>query len=301
MDIKQALLDLGYSVTDAGKSYRMRPLYRDSDSNNVLSVLKSNGHWCDFSADKKGVFLELVALTLGLKDLNEARSHLENHNFNFDLTDRVEKEKINSPSYFDIKEMDKITNDYSYWEGRGISEKILKEFKNGVCKKGKMKSRSLFPIYGNEKILGFSGRDISGNSPLKWKHLGTKSFWVYPYHLNKNDICDKKEVILVESIGDCLSLFEVGIRNVLVLFGINLSNSILKKLIQIDPDKIYISLNNDSEKNSVGNRAAEEMKKRLSLFFDESQVIIKLPNLKDFNEMLLENREELKEFYDSTT
>lgn len=298
MDIKQTLIDLGYSVTDSGKSYRMRPLYRDSDNNTVLSVLKSNGRWNDFAEGKQGSFLELVALTLGLKDISEARSHLESNNFKFDLIDRTEEEKIVSPSYFDEHEVDKISKDYSYWEGRGISKEVLKEFRSGVCKKGKMKNRYVFPIYSLEnKIAGFSGRDLTGKSLLKWKHLGIKAFWQYPLFINSKDIEEKREIILVESIGDCLSLFEVGIRNALVLFGINLSNNMLKKLIQLDPDKIYISLNNDSEKNSVGNKASEEIQRRLLNFFDEQQVEIRLPRLKDFNEMLIDNKEELKNFY----
>ena len=41
MDFKNILLDLGYSnIKDNGRELRMRPLYRDSNNDTVLSVRK---------------------------------------------------------------------------------------------------------------------------------------------------------------------------------------------------------------------------------------------------------------------
>ena len=45
----------------------------------------------------------------------------------------------------------------------------------------------------------------------------------------------KKELILIESIGDMLSLWSAGIKNTLVIFGLNLSPSLIGALIKIDP------------------------------------------------------------------
>ena len=67
----------------------------------------------------------------------------------------------------------------------------------------------------------------------KWKHLGKKSQWIYPYYspnIRKDihdSILEKESVILVESIGDMLNLFQHGIYNVLVTFSTVISSPLL--------------------------------------------------------------------------
>jgi DNA primase len=152
-----------------------------------------------------------------------------------------------------------------------------------------MKNRYVFPIFDvNNNIIGFSGRDVTNVSKIKWKHLGEKNDFLYPLFLNKNMIEDLKEVILVESIGDMLSLWQAGIKNVLVTFGTNLSLSILNYCLKIDAKKIYVSLNNDSHNNNAGNIGAEKIYSRLKRYFDDNQIKIALPIRKDFGEMTKE-------------
>ena len=73
-----------------------------------------------------------------------------------------------------------------------------------------MQNRYVFPIFDNKNnIIGLSGRKLEAKSNRpKWIHYGKKSKWIYPSFVNKNYIKDKEEVILVESIGDMLSLWE---------------------------------------------------------------------------------------------
>lgn len=110
---------------------------------------------------------------------------------------------------------------------------------------------------------------------------------IYPLFLNYPEIKNKKELIIVESIGDCLSLWEAGIRNTMVLFGVKLQDERLKSILKMDLKKIIISLNNDFEKEEVntGLEASCFIKAKLQNFFDEGQVIIKQPDKKDFGEM----------------
>lgn len=109
-------------------------------------------------------------------------------------------------------------------------------------------------------------------------------------------IKEKKQVVLVESIGDFLALYTVGIKNVLVLFGVSLSAAVIAFLLKHDVAKINICLNNDEEKNSVGNNAAKDIKKELQSYFDESQLnIINLP-YKDINDWLLADKDGLEKF-----
>jgi DNA primase len=96
---------------------------------------------------------------------------------------------------------------------------------------------------------------------------------------------EQREVILVESVGDMLNLWQNGIKNVLVTFGTSLSLPILNQLLKLDIKKIYISLNNDSNKNMAGNIGADKIYSRLKRYFDQRQLKIALPIKKDFGEM----------------
>jgi hypothetical protein len=87
-----------------------------------------------------------------------------------------------------------------------------------------------------------------------------------------------------------LNLWQADIKNVLVTFGTNLSLSILNYCLKIDAKKIYISLNNDANKNNAGNIGAEKTLARLKRYFDDKQLQIALPPKKDFGEM---NKEEI--------
>ncbi len=85
-----------------------------------------------------------------------------------------------------------------------------------------------------------------------------------------------------------LSLWDSGIKNVVVTFGLDVSVSIINFLLRYDIDKIHISFNNDQEGNSAGNMAAEKAKKKLLKYFDFGQVLISLPIKNDFGDMTKE-------------
>jgi hypothetical protein len=87
-----------------------------------------------------------------------------------------------------------------------------------------------------------------------------------------------------------LSLYQAGVKNTIVTFGLEISISILNFLLKIDPNKIYISFNNDSQKNNAGNQACEKGMNKLLRYFDSRQLSIQLPTKKDFGEM---NKEEI--------
>ena len=291
VNVYQILTDLGYKLKDCGKEYRTRPLYRDSDNDTVLKIYKDTGHWFDFKENISGDFTSLVGMTLKLEDPVKAKEWLKDKNFAFHQPKEVSKPLLKSTKKFDLDLLSNLENNHSYWNKRGINNETLSQFKGGVGKAGKMKNRYVFPIFDiKNNIIGFSGRDITNLSKIKWKHLGEKNDFVYPLFLNSEAIEAQKEVILVESIGDMLSLYQAGIKNVLVTFGTSLSLGILNYLLKIDVKKIYISLNNDSNKNNAGNIGAEKTHSRLKRYFDDKQLKIALPTKKDFGEM---NKEEI--------
>jgi hypothetical protein len=285
-EVRDILLKIGYSdLRDFGKQWRMAPLYRPSDNNTSLAVNKLTGQWYDFSARMGGSIQKLIQLTLNLHTLAEASTvlgtlpELQSHaDHKYELT-QVKK--------FDKNLLFKLQKNHEYWENRKISKHIIELFEGGTIFNGKMAYRYVFPIYDeNQDLIGFSGRMLNDKPEFpKWKHCGAKSNWLYPLKLNADIITEYKEVILVESIGDMLSLWENGIKNVLVTFGIEVSKKIIEFLLRINIKHIVVAFNNDEDNEFVGNEAAVDAKKKLMSYFDEDQITIAIPDQKDFGVM----------------
>lgn len=280
-EIRDILTEIGYTLRDCGKEYRTKPLYRDSDNPNVLCIKKNNGLWFDFKTNKYGNLEELVQITLNLKDINEAKDFIKDK-FNFEHR-VVEKEKLKSLQTFSSKNLNQIIPDYKYWNNRGVRSDTLKFLESGIMTTGKLKDRYVFPVFDKmNRIIGAAGRDITEKSPIKWKLVGEKSFWVYPFKYNSSYIKKEKSIFLVESIGDMLSLWEAGVKNTLVIFGLTVSSKIKQILISLNLENIHISLNNDGGTTGAGNAAALKIKKDLLNYFDQDQLHINLPPKNDF-------------------
>jgi len=92
-----------------------------------------------------------------------------------------------------------------------------------------------------------------------------------------------------------LSLWSAGIENTLVVFGLNLSPSLVSMLIKIDPKKIFVSFNDDSDNNRAGNKGVEAAAKKLKSHFDPDQIQVAFPTKNDFGDMTHEEILEWKE------
>ena len=292
--IGEILTEMGYSLRDYGKEYRTTPLYRESDNPTVLSVKKETGRWVDFKHSLSGSFEELIKLTLDLKSLEEAQNWLKTKNHYSNKV--VSRPKLKTRRSFDKSTLESLVKDHSYWESRGIDISTVELFSGGIMPEGRMKNRYVFPIFNSKEILlGFTGRYLYDNDKVpKWKHLGDKSQWIYPFQINYDEIKEQKKIILIESIGDMLSLWQSGVKNSMVIFGLDVSVSQLNALIKIDPTKIIISLNNDAHNNSAGNLAAEKLERKLLKYFDKNQVAVHLPTENDFGEMSTKQIKEWK-------
>ena len=309
--IRDILTEIGYNLSDQGKYFRAKPLYRDSGSSTVLSIRKSDGIWKDFKADIGGTLEDLIRLTLRLKSKEDTTKWLINKGVNPDFETRKVEPKVNQTKIFKKELLYKLLPDNSYWNNRVVSNDTLKEFKGGVSipsstHSGKMAHRYVFPIFNHKnQIIGFAGRDLKPEQRQdakfyrpKWKLIGDKSKWRFPLIVNHDFIRNSKQAILVESIGDMLSLWEHGIKNCIVTFGVSLSPDTMSLLTRLDPDKVFIAFNNDSGNNDAGNKAAYTARKKLLQFFDEDQITIKLPQgHNDFNEMHLKEPSLIKKFF----
>lgn len=288
-NIYQILTNIGYSLKDYGREYRAKPLYRESDNDTVLRIYKDTGFWVDFKENISGDFPLLIKKSLKLESEDQAKVWLKQKNYSYINNNENHQPKIKEKKTFDKELLLKLERNHEYWIQRGVQKETLDLFQGGLARAGKMKNRYVFPIINSkDEIVGFSGRDITNESKIKWKHLGDKSNWCFPTYLNSNILKEKKEVYVIESIGDCLALWDAGIQNTIVTFGLEISVSILNLLLKIDPNKIYISFNNDIEKNKAGNNASEKAMNKLLRYFDTNQLKIKLPTKKDFGEMSVE-------------
>lgn len=180
------------------------------------------------------------------------------------------------PQTWPVDVLDRLIQDHSYWVGRGVSEATVAPFRGGLAADGQMKGRYVFPMFdqlNDDKLVGFSGRRVDNGDEMRWKHIGAKSLFVWG---GVDEIESTHRVILVESIGDALALMEQGVKDVLCLFGVSMSQVLLAKVIALNPSSIIVSTNRDT-KHSVGQNAAVKIEQTLTRFFGDGVVSIVFP------------------------
>ena len=299
--IEKILVDLGYNLSDRGKYWQSAAVYRDGDNRTALQIWKDTGVWRDFVTNTSYKPLQkLIELTC--KDdtkLKEVLASIENNTESFIPVTKAPK--METEQFFDHDEVKTLLPHYSFYNKKKISDNTLQIYRAGFSMSGKMNGRFVFPIFNeNERVVGLSGRHLLWNSNSffsKWKHSGRKANWVYPINIPsrpnnifKDAVSSKKEIILVEGIGDSLALSEQGIYNHMVIFGLDISSKQISYLISQSLDRVIIATNNDADKTeNRGLLAAIKIYLKLIKFIDISKIEIRLPILKDFGEMLENN------------
>ena len=178
--------------------------------------------------------------------------------------------------------LSRLVPDYSYWIGRGMRVDVLKRLENGIApigEKSKLSGRSLFPLRNMDGLIaGFSGRLVEENSfAPKWKHLAKISRLTYPWNVTGEAIRRRKVAVLTESIGDLLACLSHGIEPTLCIFGLNLNGLIISNMISANVKTVVVSLNRD-EDASKGQAAAQRIREKLSNFWADENIVIRLPN-----------------------
>lgn len=295
--VKEFLISAGYKVSEDGTgNYRTTAHYRDGGNPTSLSVNIKTGAFTDFGTGDAGSFKDLVKLISGLEiDETKLEEYIKKLK-EYDFEDIVKKVKV--VKKYDKSILETFLPDYNYWLKRGISIETQKLFGIGLCTSGRLYKRYVVPVFErNGDLIGFSGRYYKDDLPenvVKWKHENSSKNFLFPLHLNDEIIKKKKEIVLVESPGDLLSLWELGVKNAICLFGIKASPKVINYICGIyGLKKVWISLNDDSETNGgVGNSAAELLKKKLSLLINPDIIEIKLPPkpCNDWNEYLLKKK-----------
>lgn len=179
-----------------------------------------------------------------------------------------------------------------FYLDRGYSESVLDEFDVGVClnEYDPMFNRVVFPVYDNtgKFLVGGVGRTLVG-APDKWKNkFGfKKSEHLYGYWKAIQPICQTSKVILVEGQGDVLRFWQAGIKNVLGIFGSNLSDYQENMLQKTGVSSIITVFDRDT----AGEKCREDCK-RLSRLFNLKQL---LPEGADVGEMSISQIQNMKE------
>jgi len=289
-NIRDILYEIGYTnLSEVGDWYRTKPLYRDSNNFSSLSIHKQSGHWKDFGNETSGCLEELIYLTTGQRVSFGGKFKVE------------KKDKIHYCEPLtknDIAIAKNLIPNHAYWINRNVSYGVIKHFEGGVCNvDSKMKNRYVFPIKNHKtnKMVALSGRSIlkndfiKENSIPKWKHIGKVKDTIYPLLLNKKYILESRSVLLVESIGDMLSLASAGIKNAIVCFGLSIPNEVFKFCIGVGLNNVYICFNNDEKKNGL--EGAKKIRYHLSEYMGHKKVKICLPTgMNDFGDM---NKEQI--------
>jgi hypothetical protein len=289
-DYKQVLEDLGYRLKDHGSYWRTNAVYRSGDNSTALQIYKDTGVWKDYVEDS--IFLPFEALlqkTLNTNDKSILNSYIKSGGVNIYERPR-KKTLLTEEKTFKESCLSKLLPHYDFYIDKGISEDTLKKFKCGLAMSGKMYQRVVFPIFRSDGLIhGFSGRKVSSNPKPKWLHQGRCSDWFYPYYSVAEvaeAIEQEKSVHIVESIGDCLSLFDSGVKNVVVSFGLNASPKLISRLNGLGLEKIFVSFNNDC--NSNFNRGFEGSIKTIFKLCDQidfEKIFFAPPSQNDFGEM----------------
>ena len=180
-----------------------------------------------------------------------------------------------------------------------IDSGIVKQNEKGIY--ASFIERITFPIYSHTtRLVGFGGRTISDH-PAKYVNspqsvVFDKSKLLYGYHLAKQSIFEKKQIIITEGYLDVIMLHYAGFTNAVAVLGTALTTSHLP-LLKRGEISVVLCFDGDG----AGINAAIKSSRLLSQNeIDGSVVIIK--GGADPADMVFAGRsEELKEMFDSGT
>jgi len=119
--------------------------------------------------------------------------------------------------------------------------------------------RVIFPIFSPEgKVVAFGGRAIDDSVPKYINSSETLIFKkgnvLYGFHMAKESITKRKQVIIVEGYMDAITLYEAGIKNVVATLGTALTEGHLR-LIRRYIEEIILAFDPDSPGMNAALRA----------------------------------------------
>lgn len=129
---------------------------------------------------------------------------------------------------------------------RGITEADIIKYNIGYCETGKYSNSIIVPSYDkNGRLNYFISRSFQKDPARKYDapSCNKNELIGLEYYINW-----KVPVILCEGIFDAIALK----RNAIPLFGKTIPKSLMMKLVQSDVKTVYLALDNDALKQSIG-------------------------------------------------
>lgn len=289
-----------------------------NDTNPSLSISKKNSIWlwhC-FGCHAKGTIVDFVIKKENLS-FQQAYKKLSMLIDNEPLIEKIQQEKATLCDFNPQRLLNEVASFYhntfkedrrglNYLVSRGITENsIYLDFKigfvNGSLKKtlpdegpmvdslrkiGILNAKGneffyncvVFPIFDEDgNVISLYGRNITSKQHLylPGPHKGA---------FNSKVLRTTKRIFLTESIIDCLSLYKIGIKEAISLYGTNgLTPDHIRLFEKHRIGKIYFCLDNDNS----GNEASKKIAKKLLSLGIKSYRVTLPDKIKDLNDYLI--------------
>ena len=144
-----------------------------------------------------------------------------------------------------IKSEDPIyKNAIHYLRQRNIGPIDIVRYSIGFCSSGGYSNRIIIPSYDKDgKLNYFLARDMFPNSKFKYKNPPmSKDMIGFEMYINWNE-----PIVLCEGAFDAIAIR----NNAIPLLGKFLSKTLLKKLAEKQPKRIYVALDTDAKKDAI--------------------------------------------------
>ncbi len=150
--------------------------------------------------------------------------------------------------YRPLWKLDQLSPEYRnavhYLKNRNINIFDILKYRIGYCRKGPYKGKIIIPSYdANGSLNYFVARAYYEEDKFKHKNPpASKDIVGFEMHINW-----RMPIILVEGAFDAIAIR----RNVIPLFGKTISNTLKKRIVEMNVKEIYICLDKDARKQAL--------------------------------------------------
>ena len=298
-DIYKLLDSFGLEYTQDGDNIFMKcPIHEGSDNPNALSISLDKKVWrcwtrgcqdhysCNIWGFIKGVldtdsFSEALKYVCKLYDVNgvsKSGNTTTNGCIDNEFSSLVRRISSSEQQGGKIEQEGLVTKPSiestpsPYFLSRGYKKETLQFF--GVCdsndKTGSFKSRAVIPISNADGMeIGYIGR--ATRDFIQTKYIWSKGFrklqHLYNYHNALESVVQLNTLFLVEGQGDVWRLWECGVKNVVGLFGSEVSEAQKRLLLSSGVTQLIVLTDNDQAGRESKIKIKREMGRLFKLIF----------------------------------
>lgn len=165
------------------------------------------------------------------------------------------------------RDVETLNNSF-YFEKRGFLPDTLAHFgvKDCIDRSSTMWNRAIIPVEFQQEEVGYIAR--AAKPFIKPKYLFSDGFkktnYLYNYDEAIKQAQEKNALFLVEGQGDVWRLYESGVRNVVGLFGKDISDQQIKLIVNTGPTFVVVLTDNDQ----AGREGRMKIQRELSRMFN---------------------------------